>query len=86
MEEILEIKDKEIRKLKEEGEVTRRNYERNLAELRSMSSATDRNRLTSSRLNQKDEDLKRKNRELEQLLELKHYDLALERKKWISEA
>lgn len=84
MEEILEIKDKEIRKLKEEGEVTRRNYERNLAELRSMSSATDRNRLTSSRLNQKDEDLKRKNRELEQLLELKHYDLALERKKWIS--
>jgi hypothetical protein len=48
------MKDKEMRKLKEEIEVTRRNYERNLAELRSMSSATDRNRLQSSRLNQKD--------------------------------
>lgn len=47
------MKDKEIKKLREEVDVTRRHYEKNLAELRSISS-TDRNRLTSSRLNQKD--------------------------------
>ncbi len=78
------MKEKDLRKLKDEQEVNRRHYEKGLADMRSVS--TERNRLSTSRNVSKDDDLRRKVRELEQLLEVKHYDLAVERKKWQAEA
>jgi len=49
LEEVLEMKEKELRKLREEQEVSRRHYEKGLGEVRVGGQVTDRNRLATSR-------------------------------------
>lgn len=81
--ETAEARDRELTKTREEVETLRSERDKLSSELRSIGN-TRMSGITASRIGGMGEDKKRV-RELEQLLETKHIDLSIERKKLLNE-
>jgi hypothetical protein len=83
--ETAELREKELAKIREELEGVRMEKDKLAAEMRNSSSNTRMSGIVSSRIGGLGGEEKKRVRELEQLLESKHIDLSIERKKLLNE-